>query len=236
MALEKEGEDAFIHNLEIFRYFPEMKESHMQLPRLHYKNRKIYIAAVNRVAIVDLSSPDNPNILEVLETGYWTTSIQQYGYVGKPRYEIRLPALPGLSPRERLEAWVDLGGGFGSTALDGSLLLLVNQDVLGVYEVVDLNEERADLVQVGRRNKTPLERFWQSGSSQAELVGGVAYLAQGGGLSLYDVQNPTHPKRIGHYQAPTDRFRCFSLLEDGRVLAGGNNLHLLAPVRGFSEH
>jgi hypothetical protein len=242
--LEREGEDAFVSNLDLIEHFPEFDSPNMQLPRLHYKNRKIYVAAMDRVLIVGLSDPDEPELLEVLKTEHWSSGVVRYSggtlqdeaHIGEPKYGIRLPPLPGLSPRERLEAWVDLGSSFGSTVLDGSLLLTVDRDALEVYEVIDLKENLALLVQLGTRTMTPLERFWQSSAWQANLVDGIAYVAQGGGLSVFDLHDPTNPKRTGHYRAPTEHFRCLSVLEDGRVLAGGNNLHLLAPPRRATGH
>lgn len=246
--LEKEGEDAFVHDLEIFKHFPELENAHTQMPRMYYKDRKIYIAALERVLVVGLSNPDEPELLEVLKTEHWGSSFvlyrggtepsgdfQKEAYAGKPWYEVRLRALPGLSPRERFEASLALLGGPDSTALDGSLCLSAGRDSLQVFEVADYGDETALLVQLGKRTMTPLQRFRYNSPLQVELRNGFAYVVQGRGVSVFDFRDPSHPKRTGHYMAPREYLRCLSVLEDGRVLAGGNNLHLLTPPRDRSH-
>ena len=53
----------------------------------------------------------------------------------------------------------------------------------------------------------------------------------GGGLLAFDIRNPERPRQRGHYAAPRERFHSMAPLPGGKILVGGNDLHIVDPPK-----
>jgi hypothetical protein len=51
-------------------------------------------------------------------------------------------------------------------------------------------------------------------------------------LTVYDLRDPTRPRRIAHYAAPDERFFALAPLPDNRILMGGRQLHIVRGPEG----
>jgi len=120
-------------------------------------------------------------------------------------------------------------------ALHEDLLVKVGQRYgdLNVYRLVELDESHARFELLGERRGLPLERLLKGNWFKDIIVkDGVVYAIQqafGSVLTVYDIRNPSRPKRVGHFIEPAQPLGAIAVLPDGGVLAAGTRLSLLAP-------
>jgi hypothetical protein len=218
---------AVVHRLALLPLFPEAVDGRQRLPRMHHRAGKIYILS-DQAAVISLAQPDAPVLERTFECKGASYSDQIFPASGE-HSEIWLPQLPDFSPRERLEAWLDFGVSFQRSSMEGEILALYDQDRLTVYRLTSLNGERALIQKIGELGSTPLESPFGGISGRILFHQGYGYRLRMDGLTVYDLRDPAKPKRAGHYNAPYERFQAMAPLPNGRVLLGGNNLHVLAP-------
>jgi hypothetical protein len=148
----------------------------------------------------------------------------------------RVPDLPPLGPRERLEVTLGLlGGAWGSHFADmtGDLLIVVRGVGLGVYRLTGFRGDRAEFELIGHRQPTPLERAAYGHNLYVGDVAtqdGVVYVWNRWRqrVAAYDVSDPEHPRRTGHFVLAKDRAMGVAPLEEGRLLiAGRHDLYIV---------
>ncbi|MGH9363315.1 MAG: hypothetical protein ACRD2T_15500, partial [Thermoanaerobaculia bacterium] len=94
---------------------------------------------------------------------------------------------------------------------------------------LELRPERAVFKPLGKRRPTPLEGLLAPWPSDLCFRDGWLFALSRYGLTVFDLRDPAHPRRAGHYAAPGEYFRAVAPLPGGEVLLAGRRLHVVAP-------
>lgn len=181
----------------------------------------------------DLRSPEHPKASGSPIKGFFGWSVPPGAYGEREMVEFTLPRIPGLSAEERLKALGDLLGS-GGHAISPVIYAAQGRDyTIGIHRRVSLDEEKAVFEKVGDIVQSPVERLLQSGTRQIVLVDSYLIHVHSGGLTVYDLSDPSRPMRVGHYRSGIDSLNKVVPLGDGRILAAGNHLHVVRlPEKG----
>ncbi len=191
------------------------------------------------VVIVNMGGPGLPRIERTIP-GPWPAL---YGQLGSSTNTIALPALPGLSPQQRLEVHLRQFWKCGWENIDVYGVVVTLEEGLPVtWRLTQLDEKTATFDRIGRAEDTPLVRLvkavgWRGWSDNLLVHNGYAYVSYSNnrqenlGIDVYDLHDPAHPRNVGHFAAPDDVIGSMVPLPNGRVLVTGYRLYVLAPPR-----
>jgi hypothetical protein len=186
-----------------------------------------------RVARLDLDSPDSATpTVTTLPYPFSFASFFSSASFGQPKVEVRLPAIPEVPARQRLEATLNQM----ECRLEDDVLCVSATSQLLKYRLTNLTDTSATFDLAGQYEETILERaFGSFDYSNLELRNGLLYVsnvAAGGYLNPHVTvldARPGHPFRpIGHFAAPgASMLAC--PLPGGRALIAGSKLWLVDP-------
>lgn len=181
----------------------------------------------------DLRPPERPKPVGPPTEGFFGWSVPPGAYGEREIVEFTLPRIPGLSAEERLKALGDLLGSGGHAISPVIYAAQGREYTIDIHRRVSLDEEKAVFEEVGQTVQSPVERLLQSGTRQIVLVDFYLIHVHSGGLTVYDLSDPSRPMRVGHYRSGIDNLNTVVPLGDGRILAAGNHLHVVRlPERG----
>ncbi|MFI5378149.1 MAG: hypothetical protein ACHRHE_02475 [Tepidisphaerales bacterium] len=209
---------------------------------IHLVGNRLYMAIGTQLAAADISDPSTPRLLWVRPL--WTLEAvgPRMGWPtpGDRLFNIHagLLDLDGMSPHERLEATVRLRTS-DLHCLCGDILIGRYQDGLVAYRMTSLTDKEVRFEVAGQYRPTAIERVVQRWGETLTARNGVLYgMRQSSlgtvNLTVYDVGDPQHVRRTGHFAAPSRNYYwpAMSPLPDGRVLVGGTKLYLVGRPRG----
>ncbi len=194
-------------------------------PVVYAAGDRLYVIG-RRLIVLDITQPLAPRVISDVPFGY---SFIWSPYGMDPITEI-LPPVPGLSPRQKLQAVNNLYCFEGDTICEWT-----DDSGLLVYHLTHLTDSKAVFKKVGQYQPTLLEKLFGSGRPyDMRLQNGLLYLSAGYSgeatnprVDVFDTRGP-HPLRlIGHFAAPG--VRTVFPLPDGNALVGGDKLWLIGP-------
>jgi hypothetical protein len=184
-----------------------------------------------RYATIDISDPAHPRLISDEPLGWdfggWRLSGENEKEDGNPhRPVVRLPQIAGLSPRERL-------GLLRFSAFDGEHVFEILSDHIAEYALTNLTETQASFEEVNHYDISFLDRMlggW--GQMQLQQVNGFLYVLRYSSgpiestVCVYDTLASKPMRQVAHFAAPG--LRAFGVLPDGRIIAAGDKLWLVA--------
>ncbi|NLX60558.1 MAG: hypothetical protein GXY74_15890 [Phycisphaerae bacterium] len=187
-----------------------------------------------RCLVIDLADANRPQRIATVDMApdAWPD-----WYDLGPSLTIPLPELPDLSPQERFAVMIALRGKTDHPdAWDGNLMASISGDRASVAtHRVTFEGNAVHIALLGERRSTPLEsRVGRFGDCSA-IRGRYFYATTHSlstGVTVFDVSDPTRPRRAAFYAAGPDWSMPMVVLDDGRILLGGNELHVIKPVPG----
>jgi hypothetical protein len=138
--------------------------------------------------------------------------------------------LPSLTARERLEVTFRLirspYGHGRNPDLGGDFLTMMRGWSLTLYRLTGFDGNRAEFELAGRRQPTPLEKltYWTdryAGDVVARKAMAYVWTKWGRRITAFDLQNPQHPRRAGHFLLAGDTISGIAPLEGNRLLVAG---------------
>jgi hypothetical protein len=222
-------------------HFPDSDdEPYRDGVRLYAYQNRLYVIGTHLV-ILDISNPRAPRIISDVPFPDPFGSNQMN--VGK--FTEHLPQIPGLPPRQRLEAMLGMGA-----ALQGDTYCVGSNGNIIEFHLVQLTDLKAVFDLVGQYNSTILQRaFGASQHGNLKLVNGYLYDGVGDSdeydarffgnyyassgndaffnprTDVFDTRGSDPLRVVGHFAAPGARIVC--PLPDGRALVGGDKLWLI---------
>ncbi len=193
-------------------------------PIVYAVDDRLYVIG-RRLIVLDITQPLSPRVISNVPFGY---SYNWRGYGADPITMI-FPPVPGLSPRQKLQA------ASKPFCFEGDTICEWTDGELMAYHLTLLTESKAVFKKVGQYKPTLLEKMFGSGNvSDMRLKNGLLYLSEGYSgettnprVNVFDTRGP-HPLRlIGHFAAPG--VRAVFPLPDGTALVGGDKLWLIGP-------
>lgn len=162
--------------------------------------------------------------------------------------EWMLPAVEGLGDQDNLRLQIDHSPMSGFS-LWGDLLAEKRSNErheLVIHRLESLGERGSDQPAESSASRARfsvagvypiplLSRLLGSRSKAFELRDGLLFDVTktfSDSLMVYDVHDPEHIRRVGHYSVPNDQIRALLPLADGRVLLGGYKLHVVQAPKG----
>lgn len=213
---------------------------------------------VNRYTAVVIDPRDMTHLKEEPAPPYYGGIAYYAGSAGRAdgTEYVWLPPVPVTSVSDLLEAATEHDG----LAFEGNSMFEATRDSLNCFKLLRVigkpsatqkkstaangpPDRRSDgflaqLQPVGAYQPTLLERFLDPIPHQIRAINGLVYLSQRSetlgfpGVTVFDVTDPTSPRPIGHFAAPSDGPLAICPLPDGQVLVGGHKLYQLgAPPR-----
>jgi hypothetical protein len=194
-------------------------------PIVYAVQDRLYVIG-RRLIVLDITQPLAPRVISNVPFGY------AFGWPmpDSVTFTEILPPVPGLTPRQRLQAvnkpYCFEGDTICEWTGDGGLM---------AYHLTLLTESKAVFKKVGQYEPTLLEKMFGSGRRyDMRLQNGLLYLTAGylgettnPRVDVFDTRGP-HPLRlIGHFAAPG--IRTVFPLPDGTALVGGDKLWLIGP-------
>jgi hypothetical protein len=214
-----------------------------------YGNR-LYVMG-SKMAILDISNPLAPKILSISPKAFnvdpWPLNELYLGNNQGRQLVIHLPNIPGLPPKQRLEAALAWACGTGETCFDGKIIcemLGQSGEYVGVARLTKLTDKAATFERVGESSTTVLQSFFGTNNfSRLQMQNGLLYMRSQAhfvgnsgtrlgaflnpSINVFDVNGPGAPKLIGHFAAPG--VTTIYPLPDGRAIVGGSQLWLVGP-------
>jgi hypothetical protein len=224
--------NAETHELDLLPHVTDDSASRLWM---HCVGDTLYVIAFRDLIAIDVGDPGHPTVSEVIPIERWGFSALGDARFGSsaeaPRF--RMLPVPDLDPEACFALSVRLAPSPGPVALEGDLLVVRTRTGLTTYRLDGIEGNTARLREVGRLPLTPLERLTAEFATRLVLKDGLAYalVSSDKRVQVYDVRQPEQPRRLGFYVAPGEFFSSIVPLDDGRVLVGGHNLHVLAPPR-----
>ena len=235
--------DPVLHRLDLLPHLPDMQMSAMTFQR----DARLYVAGRAEVVEIDLTDSDAPRLVRTIDTtqpgpgvGGRMNTLWMYSgessdpVTGKPLIRLPLVPLPGITPRQRLEATLALSNNIVGEALHGDLLVVGNGKTLSTYRLTTLDEQHAVFDLVARREHTPLERLTGSYVTGVTVIDGRAYAREqriSNGLTVYDVRDPARPRSAGHFAVPKAPNLSVGRLAGGELLLAADRFYVLAPPK-----
>ena len=223
VSLDDSVSTPVIHQLDLLDYFP--RKNALLLSYLHHST--IFMYDQRALVAINISDPNVPTVGSVTHLPEMQLELQSDR--SGDTVSLKLLEIPGLRPKQRLEATLHLLRTWPERlALDGDLLVSCSRLQVATYRLieVDLNVARFHLE--GTRIASPLARFFTHATRQAVLRDGMLFTVDVGlktGLTVYDVRKPLHPRRLSSYTAADVRH--FALTGKGRGILAGEELHIV---------
>jgi len=241
VAFDAPGGGAVINNLDLTEHVGEYSRGDILI---HPRNGNIYVRVGRRIIVVDVKDPDTPKVTRVFKGGESFFEMEERQLAAQARRStpirpietIPILALEEIPLRERLDVSLHLGFLGLWVALEDDIVVAATKDHLTTYRVTNYDQETAQLEKLGERRAAPLERIYTSHVMRILYHDGLVYAltwaGTGRGLTVYDVRNPSRPRRIRHYAAPDEDIHDLAILPDGKVLLVGRNLHIVEAAWG----
>jgi len=189
---------------------------------------KLYVIGAYAV-VLDISEPTAPRVIseQHLAGGF-------YGELeGSEKPVLWLPPVPGLPPRQWLEAAVQRQ--VWTYRLDGDILCVGGTDGLRAFRLTKLTDVSATFKTIGEHKQTILDQlFGTSFDFEMRMQNGMLYTSGWGqgrinpSVSVFDAAGPAPLRMVGHFAAPGSDFHVCPL-PDGRALVGGTKIWLVGP-------
>lgn len=221
---------AIINRLDLLPLFPTAVKTDHVRPSIYVGTKAHIFNGEGNLATINLSDPTKPFIESTTHT-IGISDLCPMFPESEQMYEVRLPDIPGLLPQERLAVVLDLDIEINRQHMDENIWPMCQRGVLKIYQLISLTEGKAVLKLMSQLSRIPIEQIMNVNYSDLLVYNGFCYMLRNNGVSVFDIRDPEHPKRAGHYNAPDEVFHAIAPLRNGRVLLGGNNLHVIAPPR-----
>ena len=114
---------------------------------------------------------------------------------------------------------------------EGDLVVEATEEGLTTYRVGGMEGDIARLDLIAHRPPTLLQRMLGWWAERVLLYKGLAYVREPKGLTVYDVRDPSTPRRLAHYAAGGQYFHDMAVLPDGSILLAGTSLQIIEPVK-----
>jgi len=193
---------------------------------------KIYAYVYGKLYAIDVSNPAAEDAT-LLDEKYGGPVFGESGSGGKMTRTLRLFKDESLSYQQRVQVTVGLMDYYEIMTGEDKTFVGVSGDSIKVFKLVSSVGDQAAMESDTFRRPRPLERVMDLWPKDACLKDGLLYVltcgGPGQGVTVFDVSMPGRVRKIAHYAAPDERFRRISLLEDGRLLAIGDSLHIVLP-------
>jgi hypothetical protein len=209
--------------LHLWDYRSDSKDGFV--PIVYAVGNRLYVIG-RRLIVLDITQPLSPRVISNVPFGY----SYGWGVYGADPITRILPPVPGLSPRQKLQAVSKPFCFEGDTICEWT-----GEGRLMEYHLTQLTDSKAVFKKVGQYEPTLLEKLFGSGNVyDMRLQNGLLYLTTGYSgeatnprIDVFDTRGP-HPLRlIGHFAAPG--VRTVFPLPDGTALVGGDKLWLIGP-------
>ncbi|MBN2583307.1 MAG: hypothetical protein JXL80_09570, partial [Planctomycetes bacterium] len=236
LALDSDPPGRLVHTLDLL---PHGEEVYSFGPAM-LMNDRIYVCGnisrpkhqfVKLCHVIDLADPDEPQTVATLESPVadWVVG----GDMNTP-WRHALPELPGLSPRERFAVVFGLQDRTGyPAAWEGDLLVTADRQLKTVLtRRVTFEGNAVSIEALGERRPTPLESCLGQLRNYGVLRGNYYYATShslSSGVSVFDVSDPLRPRRVAFYAGGYGGMLPMAVLDDGRILLGGTELHVIEP-------
>lgn len=215
-----------------------------QSPLKHFSSALVYrwknrLYVVGQKSLVfDLSDPANPRLIKSEAIRYeatWSEAIE-------PVVRIKLPPALGLPPEERLKFFASLNSSYFRRIFDGQVLCELvdkgSEHTIAMYRLLSLTSKVAtyklvttfkpSLVQSMSGMRGFAGQLWEY---RMGIHKGFLFVKDGPDyLAVFNLTGPHPLTLIGHF-VPKGLLGAFTVLPDGRILAGGDSLWLLGPPR-----
>jgi len=196
--------------------------------------QQIYVCNGKRMLVFNLEEPRTPILADSQEIDS-TGPANRHGVLSfaSGRYLIKLLPVAQLSDQGRL-AVTQKFCGYG-WHVSGNQQVVLGQGTghrqnkgLALYRLDSIEDGVVTLTRQGRQRVRPVDRLLDFITHPNEILAHNNYaLCQNRfGMTVYDIADPNHIQRLGHYGAGED-FVCMALLTGDRVIIGGENLHIL---------
>ena len=224
------------HTLDLM---PHVRDKSRFTSRVRMHNNRIYVCLRGEeLLLIDITGRDAPALMESRRLDRWGLRLRRRK-PGQWRSEaligIDLLPLDGLTQQERIKTTVALTSReFRLAAENDLLVVMAPRKHLTTYRIIPETADYVRLEMLGRRFVTPLERIVGNWPRKLAVRDGLAFLIGGTGyrgVTVFDLRDPTRPRRVGHYAAPGEYFNDIVPLPGGRVLVADKNLHVLAAPR-----
>jgi hypothetical protein len=177
-----------------------------------------------RLARFDLADPRVPRFDRTWDVPFMTDAFSNTD--GDGTRTLLLPRIDDLTWEQRFELRTRLPAFPGAMVVTPQRVVYYSNG-LEVFEVVDRDDDRVTYRRTSLRRETPLESLMNYRFIDALLDGDLLYLVSPtNGMVVFDIADPTMPKKVGHYLTPDDHMQCLVRLPDGRVAAFGRSMHV----------
>lgn len=193
-------------------------------------DQRLFLLMSDKLAIFDIHVPSEPRLISEAKVAWGQVSDQSSH---SQKFQYRLPLIPGLSERERLEIAFREPYGF---TLAGNAAVIGSGGGLIAYRLDQIKDGSAYFSLAGSYQPSSLlERIF--GNTQTVLVGSqwAVYVSQKNnvpgkdmqGITVFGIDDPAHPRPIAHFAVPSTHPLVVEPLPDGRAIVGGDQLFLL---------
>ncbi len=202
-----------------------------EMPLMHYCPGKLIIRFGDELGFFNTSNPLAPTFEKTIPY-----SAKSFTTPDKEKPVIELPTIPDLSPKERFLVWRDFSIFGYLTSLEGDILAWtdLNRKKIFIYRVICYDEDKIHLEELCTLYRMFPEYILENTITKVTIHDGLLYAYANKGISVYDLQDPRNPRRVGHFRVPNENLSCIDFLSNGNVLLsglGGNNIYVIAPPR-----
>ncbi|MBN1344409.1 MAG: ABC transporter permease [Phycisphaerae bacterium] len=243
IALGAGGDASVLNELELEPNLPRQGDRPSLTACLHEQTIYVYRVYCEEKTLLSISldDPNAPRIARRYDLSMPWYRLEASSDHERPVLSVDMVPCQELSPAERLDVTVRLRGHHSTRsnmlAVEGDLLVVCGHYAPSVYRLTGIRGDRAEYVQIGRREPLPIERVVHTAGQIRQIAvrdGFVYVLGRGADLTVYDIRQPEHPRRAYHYVAG-DHLGPMAILPDGRALVGcldmswdRSELHILA--------
>lgn len=199
------------------------------------RDQRLFMLMGDKVAVFDIHVPTDPRLMSEAKVAWGMVGDRASVSQGIcTKFQYRLPLIPGLSDRERLE--IILREPPYVRTLVGNVMVAAFEGGLLANKLDQFKDGGAYFTLVGRYQPSfLLERIF--GNTQSEVVGTerAVYVSQKNnvpgkdmeGITVFGIDDPAHPRPIAHFAVPSTHPLVVEPLPDGRAIVGGDQLFLL---------
>jgi len=196
--------------------------------------QRIYVYDYRRMLVYSLEEGQTPVLLHSQDIDC-TGPANRHGVLSfaSDHYIIKLLPVSQLSDRGRLAVTQQFCG-YGWHLLGDQEAVLAQgtgrERTLGLslYSISSIKDGIVALAKQGGQRVRPVDRLLDFITHPHEILThhDYALCENRYGMTVYDIADPNHIQRLGHYAAG-EGFVCMSTFEHDRVVIGGENLHIL---------
>jgi hypothetical protein len=193
--------------------------------------QRIYVYDFRRMLVYSLEESKTPVLLHGQDIDS-TGPRKRYGafLTGSKRGSIKLLPVSQLADQGRLAITQQFCGDGWHLSGNQQVVLDGHRRNAGftLYTVGSINDGTVTLAKQGRQSVRPVDRLLDFILYPHEILthNEQLFCMNRYGVTVYDVTDPNHIQRLGHYGAG-EAFVCMAPLEHDRMIIGGENLHIL---------